>query len=139
MPLMPTSRSASFTSSSLNGLMMASTFFIEIHSPCRGRCLERLVEHNPCQGRAAMQKAAAAGNLPLKSANPEEMPNFHSIGTALKRTRPERFTGRTFQRIAIPAAEIGRGPVGAFEEGQQRRLRVGRCAHDLIGQQELAE
>ena len=67
------------------------------------------------------------------------MPNFHSVGAAPKRTRPERFTGRTFERIAIPAAELSRGPVRVFEKSQQHRFRVGRCPHDLIGQQELTE
>jgi hypothetical protein len=38
--------------------MIASTFFIEIHSLCGQRRAWREPEHNPCQGQAAMAKKA---------------------------------------------------------------------------------
>ena len=39
--------------------------------------------------------------------------------------RPQVLADRGFKRGAVPEAEIGSGPVRAFEKRQQRRFRVG--------------
>src|SRR6516225_12242465 len=53
MPLMPTSWRASFTSSSLNGLMIASIFFM---GPCLGLILP-VLEQAACQAAAAPEQS----------------------------------------------------------------------------------
>ena len=43
------------------------------------------------------------------------------------------------ERGAIPVRRSGRRLVGALEEGEQRRVGIGRCPHGVVGQEELAE
>src|SRR5690242_1723887 len=48
-------------------------------------------------------------------------------------------TERTIERGTIPAAEIGGDVVGRLAEGEQRRIGIGRAAHRIIAEQELAK
>ena len=57
----------------------------------------------------------------------------------LRRARPQRLADAAFERVGIPGAEPGGGLIRASEEPHQRRLRIGRGAHGVIGQHELAE
>jgi hypothetical protein len=50
----------------LNGLMIASTFFIDLNSPsARGAAHGREPEHNPCQGRTATTKTEVSEFTPI--------------------------------------------------------------------------
>ena len=51
------------------------------------------------------------------------VPNAYLLGRY--GARPQLFAQPGFERTAVPEAEIGSGPVRAFEKRQQRRFRVG--------------
>src|SRR5262245_49270429 len=68
MPLMPTSWRASFTSSSLNGLMIASIFFM---GPCLGLIL-------PVLKQAACQTTPAPDSRHPQDADARDKPRHHN-------------------------------------------------------------
>jgi hypothetical protein len=56
-----------------------------------------------------------------------------------QQSRAPRLPDRTFERVAIPAAEIGRGMICALKKRSEHLIRIGRCAHDVIRQQKLPQ
>src|SRR5246127_1113278 len=77
----------------------------------------------------------------LKGAETEELLVLQRQGVvlppSLQHSRAPRLPDRTFERVAIPAAEIGRGPICALKKRSEHLIRIGRCAHDGIRQEKL--
>src|SRR5215472_18236711 len=49
------------------------------------------------------------------------------------------FTQCTFQSSAIPAAAIGGSRIGCPKEIQDQLIRIARCVHNIIGQNEFSQ
>ena len=58
-------------------------------------------------------------------------------GANARRSRPTRHAHFTFECRTIPAAEVGGGLVGALKKRHQRRFRVARTPHGIVGQHKL--
>ena len=74
-------------------------------------------------------------------------PHDHSCPPGFRSSCRRAYTGRTFRLLAqpafqcvpVPAAQIRRRVVRALQERHQRRLRLARRPHRVIGQDEFAE
>src|SRR5688500_7911881 len=121
MPWMPTSDSASFTSSSLNGLMIASTFFIShsIHSggirPLRGHPSlsfgGRLSKRHDA-GALWEYRSPRFGNVSVSGPHISRLPAFGPATECL--LRPDsRHKLAQLRRSEVSAAQFGAS--GAFD------------------------
>src|SRR5260370_2865925 len=117
MPEMPISCSAVFTSSSLNGLMIASIFFIALPSQTRAPAAARLAQSagNVPRGRSLEDKAGFDQKAPL--------------GAALAGAEEEG-------RARCGAKQLGHRPFATYEvvsvlEGRGQRARHRRAARPL--------